>query len=236
MDKEFLKFCTQACINSYNGKHGEVKKIFDIEKPFKNDVTEGYFGIDCAFPFTLYVIFQGSQEDRDWLDNINFVKKELNKISSFESINSKIEVHSGFLRQYLNIKDIVENQINENGYNNIIIIGHSLGGAIATLCSFDLSLNYKNKKIKCVTLGSPRVGNRDFVKSYNNIVLDSTRITNEDDPVVKVPWMLLNYGHVASKLQIGKRTWYKFFTGDTESDSTKNDHSPIMYLENLEKL
>ena len=47
----------------------------------------------------------------------------------------------------------------------LIITGHSLGGAMATICAKRLSEEYEN--VHCLyTYGSPRVGGRKFVKSF----------------------------------------------------------------------
>ena len=73
--------------------------------------------------------------------------------------------------------------------DTVVTTGHSLGGALAVLCAFDLALVFKensdmgmlkipnrssflkmNRKIKCITFGAPRVGDFTFRKKFHNEV------------------------------------------------------------------
>jgi predicted lipase len=45
----------------------------------------------------------------------------------------------------------------------VLCCGHSLGGALATLAATWASFEYPEADVRCVTLGSPRVGNPAFV-------------------------------------------------------------------------
>ena len=71
--------------------------------------------------------------------------------------------------------------------DTVITTGHSLGGALAVLCAFDLSIEFKKNKelgeirflqhveavernIKCFTFGAPRVGNFYFRKAFHEKV------------------------------------------------------------------
>ena len=58
------------------------------------------------------------------------------------SLDQNILVHSGFKTQYQSIKDKVRQYVSEkcDQYQprKLLITGHSLGGALATLCSLDL--------------------------------------------------------------------------------------------------
>ena len=70
--------------------------------------------------------------------------------------------------------------------DTVVTTGHSLGGALAVLCAFDLSLKFKedsdlgqleipdegtflkdDRKIKCITFGAPRVGCYAFRKKFH---------------------------------------------------------------------
>jgi pimeloyl-ACP methyl ester carboxylesterase len=50
------------------------------------------------------------------------------------------------------------------GCNNIVVVGHSLGGAIATLAGFELAASLSTLGIPVIiqTTGSPRVGSCEY--------------------------------------------------------------------------
>ena len=75
-------------------------------------------------------------------------------------------VHNGFYKAYndvsSNIKDYVTNlfQTHKFAQPSILVTGHSLGAALATLCAADLKRNgLTGKGMKLYNFGSPRVGN-----------------------------------------------------------------------------
>ena len=57
----------------------------------------------------------------------------------------------------------------------VLVTGHSLGGAVATLCAFDLArkaeeLGISPSQCCCITFGAPRTGNAAFAKLFNQTV------------------------------------------------------------------
>ena len=70
-----------------------------------------------------------------------------------------------------------------------VITGHSLGGALATLASFDLSKSgmIPKSKMQLYNFGSPRVGNYEFVTALMKEGFPIYRIVNSRDPVPHVP-------------------------------------------------
>jgi hypothetical protein len=66
--------------------------------------------------------------------------------------------------------------------------GHSLGGALATLCAHDLRayLGLSANLVSVYTFGSPRVGNNAFCSRYDELVPSTFRVVNAHDIVTKV--------------------------------------------------
>ena len=70
--------------------------------------------------------------------------------------------------------------------------GHSLGGALANLCAFDIAAAIKEAgataegghriEVSCYTFGAPRTGNTAFRSEYNALVPDSWAVINDQVP------------------------------------------------------
>lgn len=73
----------------------------------------------------------------------------------------------------------------------VLLTGHSLGGALAVLCAYHLSRWFhwrggKKVRLMVYTFGQPRVGNVAFEQSYLHYVEHSFQVTNESDLVSAV--------------------------------------------------
>lgn len=154
---------------------------------------------------TIYVVaFRGSASKGDWHVNLNTDKvayggsnmKEF--ISYAEQTPSKDIyplVHSGF-NEYVNMVletmvDTDEDGTDENFFAEILqqkntqllITGHSLGGAVATLLAERLvSMGLEKERMPVITFGAPAIGNSTFAKEYGDKIR-LLRITNNADPV-----------------------------------------------------
>lgn len=116
-----------------------------------------------------------------------------------------IRLHSGFLTGYNSVREAILQVVYditqwEKDWN-ICITGHSLGGALATLCAFEFS-NRRNEQgggpvIGMMNFGAPRVGNKAFAHIYNNTVLYSFRVVDREDIVHLIPPF---YTHTAKEL------------------------------------
>ena len=71
----------------------------------------------------------------------------------------------------------------------IQVTGHSMGGAIATLTAFLLACD--GFHVTCVSMGSPRIGNGNFVRAFTELEwsgqIRHLRIVNSDDVVTALP-------------------------------------------------
>ncbi|KAH7159334.1 Alpha/Beta hydrolase protein [Fusarium sp. MPI-SDFR-AT-0072] len=101
-------------------------------------------------------------------------------------------VHDGFLRDFdrleSNLSHRIDSLFNGQSLNGIEVCGHSLGGALATLCALWCSIRWPMVPITCLTIGSPKVGDTGFAQAFrrrNNITC--YRLVIPSDPVPKVP-------------------------------------------------
>ena len=73
----------------------------------------------------------------------------------------------------------------------VLLAGHSLGAAAATLLALQLDGSSLRMRITLVTFGSPRVGNRHFQRAFDaSARLRHYRVQNELDPIARGPWWL----------------------------------------------
>lgn len=155
-------------------------------------------------PTTRYFIFMGSNEVKDWLYNVFFVKK----VVPYAGTNPSIKVHAGFLDTYLKVRDEVLRYATRADLKSksIVVCGHSLGSAIATFAALDIAYNI-TRRVECFITGTPRVGNKHFKRSYNTRVPATTRMTLGNDIIAQLPPRVFGFTHIATTYEhIGSKT------------------------------
>ncbi|GAB1257772.1 lipase family protein [Aurantivibrio plasticivorans] len=116
----------------------------------------------------------------DWLTNGQIgLKPASNKAMAHAGFNNAFNSISGAIQEFTN---------GLNGVKTIHCVGHSLGGAIATLCADWISENTAHNTI-LYTFGAPRVGLEDFAGrlTRNASLPQIYRTANSADPVPMVP-------------------------------------------------
>src|SRR5579864_2625724 len=107
----------------------------------------------------------------------------------------------------------------------MVVTGHSLGAALATLFVMENARKKKFDIANCCTFASPRVGDLDFARAFDDLPIDSWRIVNELDVVPKLPPripLLLDYDHVDTE--------YSFTSADFAKKSLVCRHAMETYL------
>jgi hypothetical protein len=93
-----------------------------------------------------------------------------------------------------------------------VVTGHSLGAALATLFTMENEAKRKFDVSTLCTFASPRVGNMEFVHTFNQLPIVSWRIVNIKDVVPKLPPhipVVLDYGHVDAASPFDSSTFAK---------------------------
>jgi len=177
----------------------------------------------------IFVSFRGSINIQNWIDNIH-----VSQIQPYDDIN--ISVEKGFYNLFTNLKTDVIKEINdistEYKTNNLLITGHSLGGALSTLLAFELLyVENTDMNIKLITFGSPRVGNEYFVSTFNKLPIYSNRITHHYDMVPHIPQEFLKYVHISQEIWYNEEnSQYKLCNDqDNIEDSTCSDSCSPMH-------
>ena len=126
------------------------------------------------------------------------IKADLNAIQK-QGLHNKGDVHGGFQGEINKLWDLIVEKIDELKDHKIYITGHSLGGAMATICA--KRLQEQKVEVQCLyTYGSPRVGDRRWVKSLQ---IPHYRFQNNNDVVCKVPFWIMGYRHHGKNVYIG---------------------------------
>ncbi|TWU26200.1 Lipase (class 3) [Novipirellula galeiformis] len=111
------------------------------------------------------------------------------------------KVHRGFKREVDDLWPMIETALMSN-QQPLWFCGHSLGGAMATICSGRCFLSHiPANPEQLYTYGSPRVGNNRYVNYVN---LDHFRFVNNNDIVTRVPPALLGYRHCGNEVYIDR--------------------------------
>ena len=174
----------------------EKIRYYDGNRCIKEEDREDAQAYLWKYGSTVYICFRGTEDTRDILCDLDIRK---------HSVGNDTKIHNGFYRQFCSIDDFIYadlqvlNQISP--YDTLVVCGHSLGGALATIAALYLALFLPSKKIKCFTFGCPRVGDVNFVKRFEAKVSEHWRITNTEDPVSMIPtWF--RYVHTSHQVCI----------------------------------
>ncbi|GBF90755.1 hypothetical protein Rsub_03056 [Raphidocelis subcapitata] len=180
----------------------------------------------------LVISFRGTEQVKwkDFVADMNLIPQTLDAertgtwtlglgqlpLAPFKSFKKSddIMVHSGFLNAYDSVKVKVFNLVDQitapaspSSPWRVLVTGHSLGGALATLCAYELAgRNHKtgpgSLEVSMYTYGGPRVGNMAFADAFNERLQGrSWRVTNASDIVPSVP-RLMGYAHVATGVRL----------------------------------
>jgi predicted lipase len=85
------------------------------------------------------------------------------------------------------------------------VAGHSLGGAIATLATYEIKKIYPNDDVKTYIFGAPRVGNKAFYLKFKSMTDNNVfRVVHMDDVVPHIPVDFSNDGYH----HIQQEVWY----------------------------
>lgn len=134
----------------------------------------------------ILVATRGTSTGFDWLSNFN-VGLQLGP--------GGLLVHAGFNEVWKSFSDEIAAFMRGRNPTVIHCVGHSLGGALATL-NADYFSSIHAGAVKLYTFGSPRAGDMFFARSLSRRVGEKNmyRVHHRSDPVPKIP--LFPFHHV----------------------------------------
>jgi len=157
----------------------------------------------------------------NWAANFDFFKSY--PINQYP----QAAVHEGFWKAWQVLKDQAVSAMSslktKHGTNSVLLVGHSLGGAMASNAALDLQLN-NGFSTSVMTFGAPRAGNDEYHKAVGARLSSNWRITHNNDLVPHVPMQKLGFYHTATEIHFPDRGKlnYKVCDGSGEDSSCAN--------------
>jgi len=208
---------------------------FNFVGSWHND-ERNIFGFAGYYDGIIYVSWRGTifTDIVGWLGNLDMVPV------SYPGVDGA-KVHEGFLLNYQSVRDQAREVI-EAAKNacplctRVVVAGHSLGGALATLNSLDIAtwLNIPASSVTMLSFSGPRVGNAEFVNFFQNTVFDAWTVVNSCDMVPHVPSLLLGYIQATPEIWWNGLSWRSCEKAEDRACSTSCflfnafDHAIIM--------
>lgn len=229
----FLRMSEDARFNEEE-LHKKYPRAIFIEN--KDTDTQGFILPSDEF---IIVSFRGTQEKIDWLTDFN----GFHQVIPYGNYKSDVMVHRGFIKAYRSIRGTILQYIATHpDKKQVYVCGHSLGGALATLCAVDVQYNYPSKEVFCYPSGNPKVGNKAFVRSYNTRVPDTIRTYMRTDLVPTLPPVWIERAlkqrscHAGKKNPIGPKkvfigiiNWIKRRFKSKRLAADLTNHSMVLY-------
>jgi len=147
------------------------------------------------------VSFRGSTSLRDWITDAQFKKIDWRIWFGVSSIT--YGVHKGFAEAVDSVSHNVSKaiyQLRDRG-QRIYFTGHSLGADLAMMMAFRWKYQTCDSVNNVYAFAGARWCNGRTAGEYDDLLGDVTfRVTNSEDPVPRIPGVLLGYRHVGQEV------------------------------------
>lgn len=230
-NKKVARFCADLIQRVSKEENSKLKspKGLDMHLQMWNYNCNHLFGALWSNSDVVYIVFRGTTCINEWLQDFNY-SLELFPIN-YPQYTLRPSVHGGFLDIYMNFRSKLVKKLRELNPKQIIVAGHSLGGAVATICGYDIKMLGYNGNIIVYNFACPRVGNKELQKSIKNVGLQIYRIVNTLDKVPKLPpEIILNCNNILNPYIYSHCGTLVSFTADLGSIS--NNHMLECYIYN----
>lgn len=186
--KSTIRLLTNCCIEAYhqfehNGPF-EIPTSFKLVSQIEATVlsTHHLFGFIIESDSTIIITFRGTQTEHEWLADFQIQK------TLFPYVKETCYVHEGIFNIYQSCRNSILTQINNlSPIKEVIITGHSLGGALSTILTLDIIRSTKFTNVSHCSFASPKVGDINFAKLFKNSVSNSLRFVNIYDIIPLLP-------------------------------------------------
>jgi triacylglycerol lipase len=210
MKKRMIYHYLKLSSYAYGSDHAPFYDLGAVAVHFFNASEAGRADVQfytLEYENELVFAIRGSQSLSDFMDDAYCWMTDFQDVD----ING-VRVHAGFLRQYISMRSNMISSVFRMMWKKqnkkIVFTGHSLGGALATLCGAAVKNEIPDVHVSVYTFGSPRVGNKLFAKVFDKVDI-SVRCVNGSDIVPTIPYafpFLSDYTHVKGELCVGLKS------------------------------
>ncbi|EGF77696.1 hypothetical protein BATDEDRAFT_91518 [Batrachochytrium dendrobatidis JAM81] len=180
----------------------------------------------------IIVSFRGSQNLDNWVKDITTALPD----SPFPESPPGAQVHLGFLQAWNQIRTEVLDQVKLLASSfpdfDIIVTGHSLGGALTTMASMEMVtlLGLDPQRILLYTINQPRTGNFEFVQWVASVNFKAIlRVVNQNDVTPHLPPLFLGFFHHPTEIWVSNRDGTTYVCPATEDmTALKNSKSKVV--------
>ena len=231
--KNFLELAARMALLAYSDT--PVMDGFTI-CPFSAENIQGFA---ARKDDDLWIVFCGTNDAEDWLDNLDARKEETGSGC----------VHAGFNQALDEVWDTVLSAINQTDWNCIHFVGHSMGGALAALAASRSAQIKMWMETYLWTFGQPRCGDSQWAeKMHFFIPKPSIRVLNAGDLVPHLP-TCLRFTHAGLRIYFDHKgrpikptLWHRMSSGFKALVThrkaalvTLQSHAMSQYLANVRK-
>jgi len=140
------------------------------------------------------ISFRGSLNAANWYADFLAMLRQwpLNDLAGADWCKG-CKAHYGFAQAYDELRSDVHEAVADLNCTRLVLAGHSLGAAIATIASFDLRAAMGYRVEATWTFGKPRIGNAEFANSFvaaatdQNVFPPMWRVVHFHDPIPRAP-------------------------------------------------
>jgi len=196
-------YCDVKSLESWDCKWCKLVPGFEVETVVSNNNMLAFVGFD-QLRNEIIVSFRGSHNIPNWIDDFDTIS------ISYPGVKNG-EVHRGVYQSWLEdlypyVMPAVKSIMNRKKEVNVVVSGHSLGGAlaqVAALAIYDYAKQINNNiEIICYTYGSIRWGNRVMANYFNERIKINWRLMHKKDIAPDFPTKFHGYYHTTTGI------WY----------------------------
>ncbi|UUC43914.1 lipase family protein [Flavobacterium cerinum] len=177
-----------------NNEKAIIDERLQIDIAKGNEKVWSYVYQSNSDPSDLIIAIRGTENIMDWIKDL-----EVSQVPfiSFSGSEKEVKIEQGFYSVYKGLREALFHIIQQWNPSRLRITGHSMGGSIALLLTYDITLTTPGLTPILFTYGMPRSGDLNFTNEIKRIhdtnAARLTFIINSKDIVPELPSDLFGY-------------------------------------------